>query len=183
MNRQRNPHLDEAQLLRAVVDSDDLPVSARTHLSECEACMAAQVQLESGLLQLGRTAERFTPPPLRSVSLPEVAVPPPRFWWIEWRYFRTVGAVAACVTLLLLASFFLVPSHENGITKLKWEIRKDAKLMKEISRLEENALPVLYSEIADDSDPDLSEDFIEFIVPDSSSKPVSERRRERLPRC
>ena len=61
MNAHEDPHLDEDQLLMAVVDESDLSMQLRTHLSTCPLCRNNREQFGKSLEKLGRMPEKFTP--------------------------------------------------------------------------------------------------------------------------
>ncbi|MES0350366.1 MAG: hypothetical protein ABUK19_06570, partial [Desulfobacteria bacterium] len=70
MSTDKDLHLDEDQLLWAVVEENELPLPLQEHLSACPQCRANKERFEGDLARLGQMAERFAPSPKGPVSLP-----------------------------------------------------------------------------------------------------------------
>ena len=63
------PHLEEDDMLRAVIDDTDLSALQRQHLAQCSQCRSHRQSLESELTHLGQLAERYAPEPLRRITV------------------------------------------------------------------------------------------------------------------
>ena len=165
MNSDKDFHLDEDQILRAVVDETDLPRSVREHLSTCSLCRANKERLEQDLNRLGRMAERFTPLPGERVSLPE---PKPR-GSVDWSWNRRVAFGAAAMTALLIIFVWWSPllrtTHETGTGTLIQEFWESDRLMTDVGMLVENALPLVFLDIIGEPDSEFDEEFMQFVVP------------------
>ena len=165
MKSDKDFHLDEDQILRAVVDEADLPRSVREHLSTCPLCRANKEQLEQDLNRLGRMAERFTPLPGKRVSLPE---PKPR-GGMDWVWNRRVAFGITAMTALLIIFVWWSPLlrtiPETGTGTLIQEFWESDQLMTDVSMLVENALPPVFLDITGESDSEFDEEFMQFVVP------------------
>ena len=173
MSSDKGLHLDEDQLLWAVVDEAELPPPLQGHLSTCPQCRAAKGKFEQDLARLGQMAQRFAPLPRKRVSLP-VEKPRISMWWPwDWRaYFGVAVTVALMIVIVWWSAPFRTTPEDSG-DMLAQEMRDDVRIMTEISMLVENALPPAYQDICGISDPDFGEEFIQFIVPSIESEAVS----------
>jgi hypothetical protein len=77
--------------------------------------------------------------------------------------------VAACMTaaIIMAVAWWKIPgtTSPDGINdELSLEIVKDEQLINEISWLEEHALPQVYFDISGESDLNISEEFMEFLI-------------------
>jgi len=173
MNFDNNQHLDEDQLIRAVVNKTDLRQDLRKHLSECGHCSERKRRMEEDLLQLGRMAERFSPSPQRKVQLP--AKQPYRTIRWSWGWRTALGVAAAAVFMLLVIDLppLFKPEPVVNITPYTQGTIEDEALMTEISRLSENALPQEYMDMIGASDEDSEEDFMDLWIPSLEDESVS----------
>jgi hypothetical protein len=165
VNSTEEIHLNDDQILRAVVDEKDLSPTVREHLSRCRLCRAKKDLLEKNLVKLGRMAERATPSPRRRVSLPGQKQTSPRWWFWGWR--GVLVATMSVVAVILVVSWFIMfrTESEESVAVLIHEMWEDEKLMTEIRVLEENPLSYVYHEISGGSYPVFDEGFMEFVVP------------------
>ena len=99
MSFKKENHLDEDQLIRAIVDETDLSPSVRDHLSSCPLCRAGMEQIEQDLTDLGKVAERLAPAKHREVSLPAWGPSRVNQWFLNWRL--SFGAIAAAASSAL----------------------------------------------------------------------------------
>lgn len=178
MSSEKNLHLDEDLLIRAVVNEDDLPPEHREHLSICPKCNANKKKIENDLKQLGQMAKRFAPSPGKNVSLPEVKLSWAQQWSWQWRGAFAV-AVAAVFILFVTGIPPLFKNVPGGIDNLSpQQVPEYEELMSEVSRLAENALPPVYMDIAVESDSEFNEEFIEFLVPAVEDMPSTYNSRK-----
>ena len=54
-------HLDQNQIIQAVVDSTDLPVAVRDHLAQCPQCLEDKQSFARELANLGQLAQQYAP--------------------------------------------------------------------------------------------------------------------------
>jgi hypothetical protein len=166
MTHDDNRHLDERDLIRAVVEEADLSEPLREHLSTCKRCRAGKERIETQLFRLGNAAEHLAPTPGGRVEIPvrETLKKPGLGTWL-WRTLPAAGAVAVMVIALFWWSTPLTPIPERF--RLVPESLQDEKLMAEVIILEENPLPQIYLFISGEDILDTNEEFMEFVFPDS----------------
>ncbi len=173
MNSDKGLHLDEDQLLRAVVDEAELPPPLQEHLSTCPQCRAAKESFEQALTRLGQMAQRCAPSPRKCVSLPVERPRGPVVWSWGWRaYFGVAMTVALMIVIVWWSAPFRTTPEDSG-DMLALEMREADRVMTEISMLVENALPAVYLDICGKSDPGLDEEFMQFIAPSIKNETVS----------
>ena len=69
MNKDMEKHLEENQLLMALVDERDLPQESRMHLEHCQHCTGQQEILQEALEIMGNKAAENVPPMTGNVRL------------------------------------------------------------------------------------------------------------------
>lgn len=179
MNTSSGPHLNDDQLVWAVVDEAELPLPLREHLSTCPVCRANREQTAENLARLGQMAASFAPSPTKHMVLP-VKEPHPVIRWSWGRRTYVSAAVAAALVLAVLwrAPLLRNPSGENGNT-LAIEMQEAEQLMTEIAMLVDNALPAVYLDISAESSTSLDEEFMEFVVPSVEDESLTYNSRKR----
>ena len=157
-----NGHLSEDQIIHAFIDQAQLPVDKKAHLERCSQCRSRVDQLAQDLERLGRMAEQHAPLPERSVHLP---VKETRRLLRRW----TVGLAAAAAAALCLTIWWGVPQDKQPVVANQTESvsENNGELMSTVQALSENALPDVYMDIVGDSDLDMTDEFIDYVVPDS----------------
>jgi len=171
MSSHRNLHLEEDQLIRAVVEESDLPETLREHLSGCPECRAAKKRIEEDLARLGQMAKRLSPSPLRKVSLPSEKSQNAFRWTWQWRVAFGVGAAAVFAVFVMgMPPLFKHTPEESTYTQ---EMLETEEFMAEVSMLSENALPSVYLDMAGESDPEFYEEFMQFLVPVNEEEPLT----------
>ena len=165
MNLDNEQHLDEQQLIQAVVDESDLPQSVQMHLGDCHQCRSDMDSFEKELAALGQTAERYAPQPQKRIVLPVQETGSPRWSFLNWRH--AVGAVAAVAVVVVV---FWGSTTLRNLTGLPTagspsELLEARQLMTEVNMLVDNALPPLYLEISAEYKPDDEKDFYQFLIP------------------
>lgn len=166
MSRDLKDHIGKERILTAFIDRADLSPSEREHLQHCPACEYEIQALDGQLRRLSDEARRYTPEMKVKIALPE---PETHTWW-GWAG-KWIGApvlAAACVALILV--FFQPQLVSNprpyGDVSLAVEKAADARLMAEISDIEEGVV----STPVDDATPtpiiNADEDYLDDIIPD-----------------
>ena len=132
-------HLDDNQIIEAVIDEEGLNGLLRRHLSECPACRAQKEMLQARLARFGEISRGKIPLGYRKPKLIEMnAGEMAKAWTIH-------PALAICAALAVLALFLtpIVINRDNLFTKsvVYREMLQDEKFMAEVRSLEENPLP------------------------------------------
>jgi len=160
-------HLNEDQIIWAVVDETELPPSIREHLAQCPDCRGQKAALEYNLKALGNTAVRFAPYPKRPFVLPEVEARLSRShgWSVRRHSWGLAPAMCAVFVALFLgwSIFFKLP--QNRLARVEEGMQKDRQFMTEINNLVEDPLLQEYKGILGGGYIEVNEDFIDFVVP------------------
>ena len=161
------PHLGEDDVLQAVIDDTDLSKLQQQHLAECPRCRSQRERLENELTHLGQTAERYAPEPLRRITVAHDKVRAP----FSIRGFAFSAAAVAAVIIVVWATFLIRSQQQGRIGNLAQNMVEAERLMTEINVLVENALPQVYLDIVGDTNLNLDEDFIDFLIPTNEDAP------------
>lgn len=161
-------HLNDEQIVKAIVDRAQLLPSEKEHLSVCPECISALERFENDLKLLGQTAERFVPLSKKQWILHEKIH---NSFIFGWR-----ASFAAAIII-----FFLVITINSDSVKLIFNkadiadsgLYSEETLMTEVNYLVENPLPASGLFIADDDNADYDEDFIDFVVPSAEDDVLS----------
>jgi hypothetical protein len=151
MAKQISSHLNEEQVIEAIMDRAGLDGEIRGHLFECSACRAEKEALEGRLAHFGQLSREHTPLPLRRPRLSSDRTP---FVKPAWRIRPSLGMGLALASLLavLLSPHFFRNGKDANLANIYKEMLQDDKFMTEIEKLEENPLPRFYVEMSDPSD-------------------------------
>jgi hypothetical protein len=155
------PHLGEDHILQAVIDDTDLSTLQQQHLAECSRCQSHRERLENELIHLGQLAERYAPEPLRRINVTDDKVRSP----LSIRGFVFSAAAVAAVIIVVWATFLIRSQQQGHIGNLAQDMVEAERLMTEINVLVENALPQVYMDIVGETNLNLDEDFIDFLIP------------------
>ena len=169
-------HLDEAQVLVALVDEDDLPAAARSHLAACPACKIERQRHADRLQRLAELAREAVPAPSRRVTLPrEWRTSAERKFYPGWsRPWKPALALAAvALVVIIFGTLQWKPGQEGRLAGLNRELQDDQVLITEVQRLETDGLPSLYAAIAGDDDLEVDEDLWDWMVPGSEDESLS----------
>jgi hypothetical protein len=140
-------HLDEDQLLWAVVEETELPLPLQEHLSACPQCRTNKERFEQDLARLGQMAERFAPSLRGPVSLPVEKPRGSAGWLWGWRAYAS-ATVAAALVVIVVWSFpmFRDTPGDNG-AMLAREMQETEQFMAEVSMLVENRVRILMTSL------------------------------------
>ncbi|MGW8303846.1 MAG: hypothetical protein ACWGNO_17335 [Desulfobacterales bacterium] len=155
------PHLTEDHILQAVIDDTDLSTLQQQHLAQCSRCQSHRQRLENELTHLGRLAERYAPQPLRRITVADDKARSP----LLIRRFAVSAAAVAAVIIIVWAAFLLRSQQQGGIDNLAQNMVEAERLMTEVNVLVENALPPVYLDIVGETNLNMDEDFIDFLIP------------------
>jgi hypothetical protein len=163
-------HLNEAELLLAVVDAADLAAEQNAHLGACPVCRDAREHLQARFLSLGRTAREQAPAPTRPFRLPPQHAPAAR-----WRFKPLwVAGLAAAMVLAIMLGRSMVPSFSPAPVPTAAMLEADRRLSEAVDALVADALPVSFQQLASldadetEVDPQLDEadeEWIDWVVP------------------
>jgi predicted anti-sigma-YlaC factor YlaD len=165
VNLDNEQHLDEQQLIQAVVDESDLPRSVQMHLGDCHQCRSEKESFEQELAALGQVSERYAPQPQRRIVLPVQDAGSPRWSFLNWRHAIGAAAAVALVVVVFWGSTTLRDLTGYGTAGSPSELMEARQLMTEVNMLVDNALPPLYLEISAEYKPDDDKDFYQFLIP------------------
>jgi predicted anti-sigma-YlaC factor YlaD len=161
IHNHNEPHLAEDDMLQAVIDDTDLSALQRQHLADCSRCRSHRESLESELTRLGQLAERYAPQPLRRITVAHDKV---RSSFSIKGFVFSAAAVAAAI-IVVWATFLIRSQQQAPVGNLAQNMVEAERLMTEINGLVENALPPAYLDIVGDTNLNLDEDFIDFLIP------------------
>jgi predicted anti-sigma-YlaC factor YlaD len=154
-------------MLQAVIDDTDLSALQQQHLAECSRCRSHRERLENELAHLGQMAERYAPEPLRRITVAHDKVRSP----FSIRGFAFSAAAVAAAIIVVWATFLIRSQKESRVGNLAQNMVEAERLMTEINVLVENALPQVYLDIAADTNLNLDEEFIDFLIPTNEDDP------------
>ena len=167
IHNHNEPHLEENDILQAVIDDTDLSMLHQQHLQECFQCRSQKERLENELTRLGQLAEHYAPEPQRRVRVPEQKVRAPFFN----RGFAFSAAAVAAVIIVVWATFLIRSQQQGSIGNLAQNMVEAERLMLEIDALVDNALPQVYLDIVGETNLNLDQDFLDFLIPTSDDTP------------
>lgn len=181
MTQEKSLHLTEKEIIQALIDETDLTESAREHLSMCHICFNEKEGLGNQLSRLGGTAERLSPLPRKSFKLPRKDVLKiPRVWRWQWQSLLAAGMATAMIFAVLLWKKPSPISLKSIGEERSIEFVQDEQLMADISSLVENPLPEIYLDLSGESISDVSEEFINFVIPDADNLVRHNHKKEEV---
>jgi hypothetical protein len=136
-------HLDERQIIEAVIDERGLDPVLRRHLFECAACHAEKEALRAGLDRFGQISREGTPKHFRKPAISELGAGVFKPVW-GIRPSLGIGVAFASILALLLSPLTLNRERIYTLDAVYQEMLQDDKFMTEIENLEENPLPHFY---------------------------------------
>lgn len=136
-------HLDEQQIIEAVIDGRGLDANLRRHLFECAACHAEMEALQAGLDRFGQISRDGMPEHFRKPAISELGTVVFKPVW-RIRPSLGIGVAFASILALLLSPLTLNRERIYTVDAVYQEMLQDDKFMTEIENLEENPLPRLY---------------------------------------
>jgi hypothetical protein len=163
MKSQNQSHLNEEQIIRAVIDEKDLTGEDRQHFMNCQLCTSKVALFKDDLQELGDNARVSVPSLRKNISLPgdeETALS------YKSRWLPSFG-VAVMAGLVL---FFYVLGLETMSPKFialqsPEDLLEDEYLMEDILEMVENPLSESIYEITGVNG-GFDEEFLQFVVPD-----------------
>jgi hypothetical protein len=195
MKVENHTHLQDEQILWAVIDESDLARHAQEHLRGCPVCKRKVEQFRYELRDFGQKASLAVPPFSRPVRLPREK-PAAGSHNVGWLPVFGAAAMAAFVVFFYFMGMETVAPTQFASLQNQESLLEDESLMREIAEIVEVPLPAdvyaisgdnetgfyegLYGIIGDDgtgfaedmgeingdNGTGYDEDFLEFVVPD-----------------
>lgn len=179
MKSESMQHLDEDQIIQAVVDVEDLPQSVQSHLAECGQCLADMSSFEHEMTLLGQKVEQFVPKPQRRILLPDQKAANPFRNFLDWRNLVAAAATVTAVFILVWGTNLARNFSEPGNSNLTAEMAEAEILMTEVNTLIDNALPPFYLEISGEKNTGYDEEFYHFLIPPIEDKALTSNRGQK----
>lgn len=165
MRAQNHEHLQDEQILWALIDRTELGDDVRQHLIECQHCQGKVTRFSDDLQEFGDKARQAVPPYSGFVKLP--AVEPSRTDFnAGWLPFFGAAAMAGLVIFFYFMSLNTVTPLQLSSLQSQDSLLEDEILMREISELVESPLSGGIYEIIEENGNGYDEDFWDFVVPD-----------------
>ncbi len=162
--KHHNPdkHLTYDELMVAMTDVSDLDRPQQVHLNACLHCQRQLEEMAHRFTRLGKMAEQMAPAPSQPFRVPA------RHATI-WRWQFKPGVALGVLGVLIFAFTFWWPTpsdhSDQSVPMVAYNMEEEAQLMAEVDALVKDALPVVYQKVAVVSEPILSKDLIDWIVP------------------
>jgi hypothetical protein len=144
-------HLDDKQIVEAVIDENSLAGELRRHLFECSVCSAQRGLLEGRLARFGQISRGVAPSNFRKPKIVEYGAGEFATVW-KIRPALGLGMVFATLFALLLSPLAIKNDKIYTQDVVYREMIQDERFMTEIENLEENPLPRFYVNMGEPSD-------------------------------
>ncbi|CAN2039806.1 Zinc-finger domain-containing protein [Candidatus Magnetomoraceae bacterium gMMP-15] len=165
----KNIHLNEDQLIYAVIDENDLSAREYNHLKQCFNCKKRKDQFKQQLSSLGEMANSFVP--ARQKIYPVFQENRRKFRIFNtWKPAFAAGFAAILLFLGIWNIVYQTPSSEVMIAQLIQEMVEDQELLSEVIELEEYDF---YIDISGENLNTFSDEFMDFIVPVKENQDMS----------
>ena len=163
MKSQNQAHLNEEQIILAVVDEKELTGEHLQHILECQLCNKKISQFQDELHGLGENARLSVPPLTKNITLPKEEESSVSY---KSRWLPSFGA-AAMAGLVLFLYFLSIESTPQRFIALQSPeaMLEDEYLMEEIFEMVENPLSDVLYDISGENG-GFDDEFLQFVVPD-----------------
>ncbi len=162
--KHNNPdsHLTYDELLIAMTDVSDLGQEQQGHLQACLHCQRQSEALAHRFNRLGNIAKKMAPKPSQPFRVPTRHA---TIW--RWQFRPGVALGVLGVLIFAFTLWWPKPSDysEQPAPMASYNMEEEAQLMAEVDALVKDALPIVYQKVAVVSEPILSKDLIDWIVP------------------
>ena len=171
MKTAENYHLNEEEIIIAVVDAADLDRSQRRHLAECGQCRSQIEAMNGDLNEMARIAEAASPAvqrPFRAKSTEKEGT-----GWLPFGRRLAVGLAVALACVVVGG----VWQHQlsNRRQQFAREMLEAEQLMHQVNLLVENPLPKTIMTIGAEGTDEHDEEFFRFLIPDESANATISR--------
>jgi hypothetical protein len=163
MSAQNDIHLNDEQLIWAVIDEKELTVEDRRHLQECVICNEKVTSFRAELQGFGEYARTSVPPLSKDMVLPQVEQTSAS-GMLDW--FPSFSA--AVMTGLILFVYFLgieATSPRLPDYQAPEDLLTEEYLMDEIFEMVENPLSNELYQLVGEND-GFDDEFLQFVIPD-----------------
>ena len=168
-----NKHLEEEQILQAIVDISDLPNDQQAHLAACPVCLAEKGRLDKMLLQVGNMAKASAPAVTGRLVLPDRHPGFLQRWIFGAGPWARIAVPALLILILVTSVLVLQPDQDKHMSVVTEQTIDPEQLLSDIDRLIENPLPQELQTMISIVEIDPDEDFMEYIVPTTENDPLS----------
>jgi len=155
-------HLNEDQIIRAILDENDLTTFERNHLLKCSLCQKEKEGLEQELKRMGDMSKELVPSPRRRF-IPVVQGSRISF---RWQPVLVTGFVIVLLMIGIWWTSLFTRFQENGSIQITQKMESDQQFVAEITFIEDYALPDRYLDIIGNSNDDdyYDDEFLEFVL-------------------
>lgn len=163
MNTTDHEHLNEKEIVIAVVDAADLDRPRQRHLAACGQCRSQIEAVTADLAQMSRIAESTSP----AVTRPFRAPPQEQASHHRLPFGRRLAAgLAVAVACIIVGGIY----WQNQLQQRHFEkeMAEAEQLMRQVDLLVENPLPQTIMSISAEGLGAHDEDFFRFLIPDES---------------
>ena len=166
MNTAKHQHLNEDEIIKAIVDTDDLNRPQQHHLADCSHCRSRIEALSGDLSKMAQTRTSDKPGGHKTVSEHRQRIRGTTGWLPFGRRLATGLAVA--VACIIIGGLFLQNHLGNRSLRIAQEMHDAEQLMRQVDRLVENPLPETIMTISAEGAVGNDEDFFKFLIPDEN---------------
>lgn len=169
----KDEHLNEDQIICAIVDENDLPKDKRSHLYSCQKCNDKKMALMSDLKSFGSMVENFSPDRERTKKIVYKKASP----FFRFNFPTIWTAAGALLVLVCIWSFAQIHFSPKPLDMPINTMSAELQLIEDFSIEDESELSsgftngftsvftTDYQDIISVSVEYFDEDFLEFIAP------------------
>lgn len=165
MNTAKHQHLNEDEIIKAIVDTDDLNRPQQHHLADCSHCRSRIEALSGDLSKMAQIAQATSPAVTRPFRAP--AADRGHSGWLPFGR-RLATGLAVAVACIIIGGLFLQNHLGNRSLQIAQEMHDAEQLMRQVDRLVENPLPETIMTISAEGAVGNDEDFFKFLIPDEN---------------
>ena len=167
MKPEKETHLNKKQIIQAIVEITDLPLSLQKHMLSCSECHREKVQFEQEIEQLGRKAAAYVPVSPKQVVLPLEKMGRSIKQPAQRRTSLGIAVAALFIVFIAWETHLMKQTPEENGNRHVLEMQEAEALIMEVNMLAENALPRVYLELSTEieTESDFENLFIEYIIP------------------
>ncbi len=161
-----NLHLNEDEIIMAVVDTTDLDQRQQRHLADCGHCRSQIEALSGDLKKMAQMAEATCPAVTKPFRAP-VKDSGALDWLPSGR--KLASGLAVAVACIIIGGLYLQSQLSNRSERFARELAEAEQLMLQVDRLVENPLPETIMTISAEGVVEHDEKFFRFLIPDETA--------------